>query len=135
MRGKKLDKKTKADIIRLSKDYSPGYISQHLGVHRSTVRKYIQREAEQKAMASPSFQRHTDDLSNALRGLISSNRTQLLQASLAHFSQESPEYTLNGIPQEVLDKMELLANSRSFKFCPECPICQAIKVSLKTGEG
>ncbi len=136
-RGKKLDEKTRTDIIRLSKDYSPRYIAQHLGLHKSTVRRHIEQELETKVAASRSFQKHIDDLTHNLTRIVSTKRSELMDAVFIHFKQENPEYAhladCHNISKEdpVLEKMELLANSRSFNFCAKCPICQNIKRRLR----
>lgn len=136
-RGKKLDPETQAEIIRLSKDYSPEYIARHLGLHKSTVRKYIELDLETKVNASRSFQKHSDDLVEILKGIVSKRRNELMQAAFTHFVEDYPRYAnlinCHGASDEtsLLDKMELVANSRSFKFCAKCPICQSIKRQLR----
>jgi len=139
-RGKKLDEKTEAEIIRLSKEYGPRYIAQHLGLHESTVRRHIEQELEAKVIASRSFYKHGNEVSSLLKQIVS-NR-ELLDSSLAHFKQEYPEFahldswqdiSKEDIQKGILDKMELLANSRSFRFCAKCPVCQDIKRGLRKG--
>ena len=136
--GKKLDEKTKADLIRLSKDYSIRYVAQHLGVHESTVRRHIELEAEEKAMASRSFDKHSDDLTCSFKRVVSNlvSHKELLSSTLAHLQQEFPEFahlnTWQDVSKEdvdkcIFEKMELLADSRIFRFCAKCPICQSIK--------
>jgi len=137
-RGKKVDEKTKTEIIRLSKDYGPAYIARHLSLHKSTVRRHIELDLEAKVMDSRSFQKHNDDIADTLKGLVSRKRSELMQAAFMHFNQEYPEYAhlsnCHDMSKEAnlsLEKMELVANSRSFKFCAKCPICQNIKRRLR----
>ena len=138
-RGKKLDEKTQAEIIRLSKEYGPRYIAQHLGLHESTVRRHIELDLEAKVMASRSFQEHIEDITRTLKGIVSLKRTGLVYAAVMHFTGEYPEYThlmnCHGIivkeTDTVLKNLELFADSRSPKFCAKCPICQNIKRGLR----
>jgi len=140
-RGKKLDLETKGDIIKLSKEgYGPRYIARHLELHKSTVRRYIELDLEEKVMASHSFQKHSDDTSLALKELATNKRSELLHDAFMHFKQEFPEFShLNSwqdiskedIKKGILEKMELLANSRSFRFCAKCAICQNIERRLR----
>jgi len=135
-RGTKLDEKTKAEIIRLSKKgYGPAYIARHLGLHKSTVRRHIELDLEAKVMESRSFQKHIDDIANTFKGIVSTKRTELMHAAFMHFTEEYPEYVhltnCQDISKAEIDKMELLADSRNFKFCAKCPICQNIKRQLR----
>ncbi len=146
-RGKKLDEKTQAEIIRLSKEYGPRYVAQHLGLHESTVRRHIELDLEAKVMASRSFQEHIDDIARTLKEIVKIKRTDLMYAAITHFTGEYPEYArlmnCHDIIKEagplvknkeagpILKNLELFANSRSFKFCAKCPICQNIKRGLR----
>jgi len=141
-RGKKLDEKTKADIIRLSKDYGLRYIAQNLGLHESTVRRHIELEAEEKALASRSFDKHSDDLTHGFKRAVSNlvSDKELLYSTLAHFKQEFPEFmhldtwqdvSDEDVNKDIFEKMALFADSRSFRFCAKCPICQNIKRRLR----
>lgn len=136
-RGKKLDEKVKADIIRLSKDYTPAYIARHLGLHKSTVRRHIELELEAKVTASRSFQKHNDDVADTLKGIVSGKRSELMHSAFIHFKQECPEYAninnwdTSKEANDILNTMELIGNSRSLKFCGKCPICHNLKRRLR----
>lgn len=137
-RGKKLDPETKAEIIRLSKGYGPTYIARHLGLHISTVRRHIDMDLDVKVIASRSFQKHNDDIAEALKGIVIRTRSELMCAAFTHFKQQHPEYghleEWHDISKEagpILERMELLADSRVIKFCAKCPICQSIKRQLR----
>ena len=137
-RGKKLEPETREEIIKLSKDYGPRYVARHLGLHESTVKRHIELDLQAKVMASRSFQKHSDDLAETLKEAIMKKRSELLHAAFLHFKQEYPEYLHLEHCHEISDelnillaKMELLANSRGFRFCAECPICQSIKRQLR----
>ncbi len=140
-RRKKVDEKMRAQIIQLSKDYGVNYVAGHLGLDESTVRKYLKRETERRIVDSPKFQKHCDDLAHNLSEFVASRRSELSYSSLQHFKQKFPELahvhdwqgtTEPAMAKGILDKMELLADSRTFGFCAECLICQAIKKQLKT---
>jgi len=85
-------------------------------------------------MASRSFHKHGDEVSNFLKRIVSNK--ELLDSALVHFKQEYPEFahlnTWQDVSEEdinkgIFDKVELLANSRAYHFCRKCQICQAIK--------
>lgn len=135
--GKKVGEKAKAEIIRLSKDYSPKYIAQRLELHPNTVRRVLERDREERVMASHYFQKHCNEVSELLKYLVSSK--ELLDSSLVHFKQEFPGFAHLNAWQDISDgdiakgiygKIELLAESRVFHFYSKCLVCQAIKKRL-----
>lgn len=69
--SRKVDAKTKAEIIELSKQHTPVNIAKVLRLHPSTVRKYLREDMEGKIVASRAFQEHCDEMSEALRKLVS----------------------------------------------------------------
>jgi len=137
-RGKKLSPETTAEIIQLSKEYSPKYIARHLELHESTVRRYIELDLQAQVEASQSFQKHIDDIARTLTEIVLIKRAFLTYAAFMHFTGEYPKYAhllsshdiFKGVTPIIKD-LELFADSRSLKFCAQCPICQNIKKGLR----
>lgn len=135
---KKLDEKTKADIIRSCKTSSIKRVAEHYGVHSSTIRRILKQDVDKRVMASPEFRQHASELVGTLRWLM--QKFQLLHDTLTHFKQEYPEFaylrdwqdiTREDINRGILNKMWLLADSRAFHVPSQCPACQALRKRLR----
>ena len=135
---KKLDEKTKSDIIRQSKTYGIKKLAELYGRHPSTVRRLLKQDVDKKVMASPEFREHTSELALTLRWVM--QNFELLHDTLMHFKQEYPQFahlrdwqdiTQEEVDRGILKAMQLLANSRAFHVPSKCSTCQTFKKRLK----
>lgn len=134
---RKLDKKTKADIIKESRTHNIGRLTKHFERSSSTIRRVLKQDIVKRVKAKPQFQRHAEELTLTLRWIMPNSG--LLYSSLVHFKQIYPEFasirdwqeiTQKEVDAGILEKMQLLADSQDFNVSSECPVCQSIKKQL-----